>query len=332
MGGLANINIRGWSVSDDTVMHLATMRALVQVYSDLESLKGKDQNEIIHKLMSVMANEYIICFRDMGGRAPGATCGSGVSMLRRNGIENWNTIPYSPYGGGCGGSMRAMAIGLLFHGQEQRDMLVAIGIEAGRLTHNHPTGFLGSLVAGAFTAYAIEGIPVNQWGYYLLHDLIPRAQAYLQQNGRDWEKISVDINAFIKQWTRYLQERQLESLDNNGPVFPAQYGIEERDVFYTSFSFRGWAGASGDDSVIIAYDALLGAGNNWEDCIHRAAFHAGDSDSTGTIAAAWFGALYGFRGVPRGNYATVEKYRELTDLAQKIFQISHPNKDEEEKQ
>jgi len=29
--------------------------------------------------------------------------------------------------------------------------------------------------------------------------------------------------------------------------------------------------------------------------------HGGDNDSTGTIAGAWYGALYGFRGVSEEN-------------------------------
>lgn len=49
---------------------------------------------------------------------------------------------------------------------------------------------------------------------------------------------------------------------------------------------------------MIAYDALLGAGGNWEELCLRAMLHGGDSDSTGTIAGAWFGAAFGLKGVP----------------------------------
>jgi len=34
----------------------------------------------------------------------------------------------------------------------------------------------------------------------------------------------------------------------------------------------------------------------------RGVLHGGDNDSTGAIACAWFGALYGFTGVPECNY------------------------------
>mgnify|MGYP001145889134 CR=1 FL=1 len=114
----------------------------------------------------------------------------------------------------------------------------------------------------------------------------------------------------------------MSELNNSGPVFPDPYGIRERDEFYMSFSIRDWPGACGDDSVIIAYDALLGAGDNWEELMLRGALHGGDCDSTGTIAAAWFGALYGFIDVPLSHYEQVEKRSELDDLAQQLYDIA----------
>ena len=36
--------------------------------------------------------------------------------------------------------------------------------------------------------------------------------------------------------------------------------------------------------------------------ICRGMFHGGDSDSTGVMAGCWYGAMYGFEGVPEENY------------------------------
>lgn len=73
---------------------------------------------------------------------------------------------------------------------------------------------------------------------------------------------------------RYLELRDLSS--GTGPVvFPERYGPAERDEAYKSFSLSGWAGRSGHDAPMIALDALLGAGSNWEELMSRAGFHGG---------------------------------------------------------
>lgn len=74
---------------------------------------------------------------------------------------------------------------------------------------------------------------------------------------------------------RYLAERGLAT--GSGPArFPEPYGPAERDVAYTALSLDGWAGRSGHDAPMIAYDALLGAGASWDQLCARAAFHGGE--------------------------------------------------------
>ncbi len=70
-------------------------------------------------------------------------------------------IKYDGRAGGCGGSMRAMAIGLLF--SNRYDVLIPIAIESGRITHNQVNGFMGALVSALFTAFAFNDIPIYQW-------------------------------------------------------------------------------------------------------------------------------------------------------------------------
>lgn len=86
------------------------------------------------------------------------------------------------------------------------------------------------------------------------------------------------------------------------------------------FLTTGWAGSSGHDSVIIAYDALLFSVDDWSKFCTYACFHGGDSDSTGAIGASWFGALYGMKGVPENHFKDLEKREELEKLAIGIYE------------
>ena len=91
-GSLEGINIDDCLVSDDTVMHLASLRALISwmeearknsssetplIYSFDENDKescSKFMTEFVDPLMRQMSKEYIICWEDMDNRAPGPTC------------------------------------------------------------------------------------------------------------------------------------------------------------------------------------------------------------------------------------------------------------------
>jgi len=66
MGGVNRISVckDNWPVSDDTVMHIATGKTLVQQTSG----ETKDQ------LFLRFAREYKECMKLMKGRAPGNTC------------------------------------------------------------------------------------------------------------------------------------------------------------------------------------------------------------------------------------------------------------------
>ena len=76
-------------------------------------------------------------------------------------------------------------------------------------------------------------------------------------------------------------------------------------------------GSNGFDSVIIAYDCLLDCKGSFETLIYYSMLHAGDSDSTGCIAGAFYGAYYGKFDLPKNLY-NIEFYDKMKKLVDKI--------------
>lgn len=308
LGGLEKISVnpQNWMVSDDTVMHIATAEALLS-----------DWGEDNEKLFSAFARKYKECMNDMAGRAPGLTCGSSVHMLKPSRPKGYH-IPFNPRGGGCGAAMRSAPIGLLYWKPKQIQSLVATSIESGRMTHNHPTGYLGSLATALFVAYSVQQKPLKEWGCGLL-DTLELAWKYVEEAGRDVEQNRKEWGYFKKQWTDYLSLRGISD-GKTEPNFPENYDVKERDKFYKSISFSGWGGSSGHDAPIIAYDALLGCRGTWEELCLRGMLHGGDSDSTGIIVGACWGAWHGYEDVPEGHYKLLEYAGRLRKLAVGLYE------------
>ncbi|XP_063315631.1 inactive ADP-ribosyltransferase ARH2 isoform X2 [Pelobates fuscus] len=315
LGGLENLVLSAdkWPISDNTLMHMATARALVSDYWCLEDLYRD------------MVKRYIDAVDKLQGRQQDPATIEGCSQLKPdNYLLAWHT-PFNEKGSGFGAATKAMSIGMRYWKPERLETLIEVSIECGRMTHNHPTGFLGSLCTALFASYAIQQKPIVQWGRDMLK-VIPMAEEFCKKTIRHMAEYQEHWFYFEAKWQFYLEEREITEDNENKPAFPDKYDAEERDKTYKKWSSEGRGGRRGHDAPMIAYDALLGAGDDWKELCNRAMFHGGEGGATGSIAGCLFGLLYGINNVPKGLYQEFELKEQLEHLGDKLHQLSTKEK------
>uniref|UniRef100_A0A7S4VL88 ADP-ribosylhydrolase ARH1 n=1 Tax=Alexandrium monilatum TaxID=311494 RepID=A0A7S4VL88_9DINO len=316
-GALALVPLRetGWPVSDDTVQHMATLQALIDARPGLPT--SPHDHAAMNSLMERMAFQHVKSWGDMEGRAPGKRCGRGVQALSQPGAR-WDTaIPYevSEKPQGCGAAMRAMGIGAVYHGQVLRDTLVAVAAESACLSHHSFSGCASAVVSAAGCALACEQVPVEKWPEIIVHDFLPRVERYLL--GRPpsrrpaVDEVSRQSQRFAQPWLSHIHDPRTRM------TLQQISDPEQRDQFFASLG-GGWDGVS---AVYIAFEALRLAQGSWEKLVHFGGAHGGDSDSTLAIAGAWFGAAHGLGRTPSSQWAVVEKFQEMCQMAEVLEQI-----------
>ncbi|XP_058236054.1 inactive ADP-ribosyltransferase arh2 [Hemibagrus wyckioides] len=315
LGGLAALKLdpENWPLSDGALMHMTTAEALISDYWCLEDL----YREVVRLFVAAMVS--------LQGRTPDPSTVEACSYIKPdNYLLAWHT-PFNEKGSGFGAATKAMCVGMRYWQPERLETLVEVSIEIGRMTHNHPIGFLGSVCTALFASYAVQGKPVVTWGRDLMK-VIPKAEDYCRKTIRHIAEYQEKWFYFEAKWQFYLQEREIEEEGQNKPLFPNTYDADETDKVYKSWSSEGRGGHRGHDAPMIAYDALLAAGSDWSELCKRAMFHGGESSATGLIAGCLYGLLYGLNQVPQGLYQNLEKREKLEELGAKLYHMASAEK------
>lgn len=325
LGGINHIYLKDWHVSDDTIMHIQTAASILTDFNSMNSLGNILKQNYLHALKQFEEEGYEY-------RYPGIATINYLRRLRDGG--NWDDTPYDVQAGGSGASMRSLCIGLAFYGESNRHKLIQIAIESSRITHNSAIGYLGGLTSALFTALAIEGKKINEWPFILL-DLFKKGiiQKYIKSVDRGVDSFVRDYHTFVDKWNRYIEDK---FDDNKNPIKrkSSRNLVYRGKYYYETFGYkyeknRGdiiegmeqtiFIGSGGDDSVIVAYDCLIDSEKNWEKLVIYSMLHMGDTDTTGSIAAGLYGAIYGFEDVSSNFTEFLEYKKELTDLGKELY-------------
>jgi ADP-ribosylarginine hydrolase len=312
----------GWPVSDDTIQHVATLQAFLDCRDSLPLMLADEVEESgggwrpsradarkLDRLMASMAARHVSSWSKMGGRAPGGTCGRGIALLKAPGAT-WDTaVPWkNAANAGCGSAMRSMAIGVVYSDPKFRRALVATAAESASLSHHSLGGCAGAVISALGCALVIQGVPEADWPGIIVEEALPMLRGYLLGRPADRRPDPTTLDALVEEfsapWKALSSSLPCSIEDLESP--------KRRDAVFTGYG-GGWDALS---AGIISYLAFRFCGDSWERFIHYAAVHGGDSDSTGAIAGAWFGAKFGLASLPTHQCREVEFASSYAALAE----------------
>ena len=308
-GGFSKKKLDNLIVSDDSVLLLA-------VYDGIKHTYKKSIDEIVERIKDKLV-EYYLNDEQKDKRYYGFRTTKSLERLSDKSIK-WDNFAHSDNAGGCGASMRSMSIGYYLYGEENRDKLMQVSIQSSRITHNNGTGYLGGFMSALFTALAIEGKEPIEWfdillSYFESNKIFNFIRLKIEDKfPNDVIKHKNDIDEF-QYYLNYYKKLRLVNFKDNKQSFNR---LNVRNIIFHTYFGRETTynpGSNGLDSVLIAYDSILVSGNNFEKLIYNAMLHAGDSDSTGCIAGALFGAYYGDVNLPK-NYDNFDYDKVLNNL------------------
>ena len=328
LGGFSNIDISNWKSSDDTILTMATIKALIDGGTELDFIK-----------------RYIEIYDELikHERYAGRQTLKSISYLKKITQKKRNSyldlIPYDNEMGGNGAAIRTASIGIYY--SNDIDKLIECSITCSRLTHNIPIGYLGGLLSALFASYAYNGIESWLWIDNLI-DLIKSKKIIKYINstniGTAHDKY---INEYFSFWFKY-KEKRFDDLINFRRkaefIFPYERLNSLSNYIIASDNEKSYyIGTSGLDSIIYSYDSLLlslklnerleiNFDNPFyilDSLIFFGCLHIGDSDSTGAILGFWYGIIVGLDNNNLENLKKIEYYDDLNNLSKKLFSKIH---------
>ena len=276
-------------ITDDTQMAMSTARGLLDWRS---SGAARDRS-----LMTAVYQQYLAWLKTQDdpqlARGPGSTCLAALRSGRMGTILR----PLNE-GAGCGGIMRVHPVGIAHWKNPQ--LAFQLGMDIAAITHGDPRGYIPAGIHAALIALLVRGVA--------LYDAVMSARS----RARDHK---------VRGVSEVL--RTIDEALNTEPSDESPADIIDSRLGKESPRPGGWLG---HDALAIALFAIFwpngGKGDNFPiRAVQIAVNHSGDSDSTGALAGAILGAVYGpepFERELSRHGIVLEHHDELIDLATKL--------------
>ena len=310
LGGVTFIDLKKWSVSDDTLFHIAVAENILKY--------GEEFNDnVISELKQKFTKVYeqiIIDEKNGLDRIIGITTKESIRKFTKIYDERINHYDLGAGGNGC--AMRNLCIGLIFYGKENRTKLMEYSIQTSRITHNNVIGALGGFNTALFVAFAIEGIPIKLWINKFIKILrSEELKKYLELDNDDAKK---DYDEYLRFMYNYndmkFKEANAKSFANMSYRLKFHYDNFRDNTNRIGFSAHG--------AILFAYDALYDCNGIWEKLIWYSMLNSGDSDTIGAIAGGLFGIVYGYNTVPKNLLKHIEYKDKLINIGKKLYKLS----------
>lgn len=330
LGGPNHISIKNLSSSDDTILLLATTEALINGGGEINYI------DRYLKWFPILSEDF---------RLSGYITIQSLYILNNNFKKKMKSyqqlITYDENMGGNGAAIRTATIGIKWY--NDIDKIIEESLIASRVTHNYYIGFLGGIVAALFTSFAFNDIKPWLWIDKLL-EIYENGKIHNQIHKTDLKNtIDDDIKKYFIYFYKYKEERLHYLLTFRAKDFilnPIKqmenlvtYNKKLKDDLDKDISSYILMGSSGLDSIILAYEAIILSIvpnpnytidlnepiYSWESLLFFSCLHVGDTDSTGAIAGAWFGALNGFKNFDKNKLHDLEFYDLLQNVGYKLF-------------
>ena len=316
LGGIENLNMSIYKSSDDTILILATLEAVLN--------GGGEINYI---------NSYLKYYPKLKEEIRKSGLGTLNSLEKLRVNRSIKAIEYNSNLGGNGCAIRTGPIGLLYH--DDIDKVCEEALIASLTTHHYPLGYLGGIVSALFTYFAINDINPFLWSLRLVEMYETK---YFHKIIAKYSEVNNKIDDYFIYWKKYNELRLSKMEYRNLPIFLNPIDKINDYLQYSSVQYltksKGYdrLGGSGLEGPIIAYDNFLLSAIpdnkmkiniknpifDWNTFIYNNIFFFGDNDSISAISGFWFGAYNGLDKCPIDKVEKLEFFSELNNLIKKF--------------